>query len=408
MTLRHNAILAFLIGSGTVSAPALLAQEADETAPGDSTAAEADGAPRVGHGEKGWELETADGKFLIQFQPRVQMRFSAPFDQDPFTFLQEDEPTFKVNRARIKIGGHGFEPWLKYYFEYELAANALLDFKLSVEKFPGLSLRVGQWKVNYNRERVISSGRQELADRSLINPVFTVDRQQGIELFGRLSGGGAADFSYWAGVFTGTGRGSRSNDDDDFMWVGRLQWNILGRPVDFTGSDLERREKVAAILAIGGVTNRSPYTRFSQEGGGELPGFDPGAPGQHRVNQALIETALKWRGLSWQQELHWKKIDDTETGDVTTLVGNYAQIGYFFHGLWSWVPEPLELAARHSIYNPDDDTAEDLQHELSLAANWFFHGHNNKLTAEVSYFSFDEGVEERDGLRFRMQWDISF
>ncbi len=176
---------------------------------------------RVGHGEKGWELETADGKFLIQFQPRVQMRFSAPFDQDPFTFLQADETTFKVNRARIKIGGHGFQPWLKYYFEYELAGNALLDFKLSVEKYPGLSLRVGQWKVNYNRERVISSGRQELADRSHINPMFTVDRQQGIELFGRLSGGGAADFSYWAGVFTGTGRGSRSNDDDHSMWVGR-------------------------------------------------------------------------------------------------------------------------------------------------------------------------------------------
>jgi len=403
----HRALSLALL-AGAVWTSAAVAQEAEEPATPDSAAVEEVGAPRVGHGEKGWELETADGKFLIQFQPRVQMRFSAPFDQDPFTFLQADETTFKVNRARIKIGGHGFQPWLKYYFEYELAAGALLDFKLSVEKYPGLSLRVGQWKVNYNRERVISSGRQELADRSLINPVFTVDRQQGIEVFGRLSGGGAADVSYWAGVFTGTGRGSRSNDDDHAMWVGRLQWNFLGQPVEFTGSDLTHHEHAAAIIALGGVTNRSAYTRFSQAGGGELPGFEEGEPGQYRVNQALLETALKWRGLSWQQELHWKKIDDTETGDVTTLVGNYAQIGYFFHGLWSWVPEPLELAARHSIYDPDDDTAQDLQNEIALAANWFFHGHNNKLTAEISYFSFDEGVAERDGARFRLQWDISF
>ncbi len=285
----HRALALALLAGG-VWTSAAVAQEAEELPPPDSAAVEEVGAPRVGHGEKGWELETADGKFLIQFQPRVQMRFSAPFDQDPFTFLQADETTFKVNRARIKIGGHGFQPWLKYYFEYELAGNALLDFKLSVEKYPGLSLRVGQWKVNYNRERVISSGRQELADRSHINPMFTVDRQQGIELFGRLSGGGAADFSYWAGVFTGTGRGSRSNDDDHSMWVGRLQWNFLGRPVDFTGSDLERREKVAAIVAVGGVTNRSPYTRFSQEGGGELPA-GPGRDGPQVARPVLAAGA---------------------------------------------------------------------------------------------------------------------
>lgn len=135
----------------------LAAQEADAPA-SQEPADDESSAPRIGHGEKGWELETADGKFLIQLQPRVQMRFVMPFDKDPQTFLDVDETTFKVNRARLKIGGHGFEPWLKYYFEYELAGNALLDFKVMVEKIPQLSLRAGQWKVNFNRERVISSG----------------------------------------------------------------------------------------------------------------------------------------------------------------------------------------------------------------------------------------------------------
>lgn len=192
------------------------------------------------------------------------------------------------------------------------------------------------------------------------------------------------------------------------MWVGRLQWNVLGRPVPFEGSDLERHPEVAAIVTLAGVTNRSPYTRFSQDGGGELPGFEEGESGQYRVNQALLETALIWRGLSWQQELHWKEIDNRATGKVTTLRGNYAQLGYFFGEIWEWVPDPLELAMRHTIYDPDREAADDLQQEFSLAANWFFHGHNNKLTAEVSHFVFDEGVEQRDGTRFRLQWDISF
>jgi hypothetical protein len=35
-------------------------------------------------------------------------------------------------------------------------------------------------------------------------------------------------------------------------------------------------------------------------------------------------------------------------------------------------------------------------------------GHLNKLTAEISVFEFQKDVtEERDGGRFRIQWDIS-
>jgi hypothetical protein len=77
-------------------------------------------------------------------------------------------------------------------------------------------------------------------------------------------------------VFTGTGRGGGVNDDDDLMYMVRLQWNPLGRKVWFTGSDLARSE-AALSLGAAGVTNRSPCTRFSGGGGGQLPGFEAGA-----------------------------------------------------------------------------------------------------------------------------------
>ncbi|MEJ2548368.1 MAG: porin [Gemmatimonadota bacterium] len=287
---------------------------------------------RVGHGDKGFEFESADGRFLLQLQARLQFRISHPFDSDPVTFQEitdNDDLSFAVRRARLKVGGHAFETWLKYYFEYGLASSALLNFEAKVEKFQALSLHVGQWKVEYNRERMISSGKQQTADRSILTYPFTIDRQQGISMYGRLQGGGAADFSYWAGVFSGNGRGERG--DDEFpMWTGRLQWNAFGRPVPFSGSDLERTQDPAFNLALAGATNRSPYTRFSQAGGGQLPGFDDGVEGQYRVNQAVLETALMWKGISWQQELHWKEIDDRLNGSTTELLGNLVQIGYFF------------------------------------------------------------------------------
>ena len=366
----------------------------------------------VHYGSKGIELQTKDNKFLFQLQSRLQFRFATPGDQDPVTFDDynlEKRNIFKINRARLKVGGHAFQPWLKYYWEYELGQSNLLDFRIMLEKWKWLSLKAGQWKVEFTRERFISSGEQQMIDRSLINRPFTADRQQGVELYGHLKGKGLADFNYWAAALTGTGMGAKTNDDKNLMYFGRLQWNFLGRPLNFEGGDLEYHEKPAAIIAVAALTNQSPYTRFSQSGGGSLEGFDDDSAGQYRVNQLNLETALMYRGFSWQTEWHHKNITDKFKADSTTrLKGYYVQAGYFFHNAFDWFPEHLEIAARHATYRPDNSINENRQNETSLAFNWFFSGHKNKLTSEFSHFSFqDKTLPLAAGWRFRLQWDIS-
>ncbi|NNJ65694.1 MAG: porin, partial [Xanthomonadales bacterium] len=51
----------------------------------------------------------------------------------------------------------------------------------------------------------------------------------------------------------------------------------------------------------------------------------------------------------------------------------------------------------------DDNT------ELTLSANWFFNGHRNKLTADISWLTIDDAttLEAASDWRFRIQWDIS-
>lgn len=366
----------------------------------------------VRYGNKGIELETKDKNFLFQLQSRLQFRFSTPYDTDPLTYddySQDAKTTFKINRARLKIGGHAFEPWLKYYWEYELSQSNLLDFRIMIEKWDWLSFKVGQWKTEFTRERFISSGEQQMVERSLINRPFTVDRQLGAEVYGHLKGKGIADFNYNLAALTGTGRGSTSNDDNNLMYFGRAQWNFLGRFLDFEGCDLEFHEKPTPIIAFSAITNRSPYTRFSQAGGGSLDGFENGLPGQYRVNQWNLETAFMYRGFSWQSEMHTKEIiDKYNNNDMTVMKGYYVQAGYFFHNFFEWWPEHLEMAARHASYKPDNSMRQNLQDESTLAFNWFFKGHKNKLTSEVSYFSFqDKTLPLEQGWRFRIQWDIS-
>lgn len=366
----------------------------------------------IDYTNKGFQFKTLDDKFLLHIESRLQFRFATPSDQNPINYdeiYSENEAVFKINRARLKVGGHAFQPWLKYYWEYELSASNILDFRVMVEKYDFFNIKVGQWKTYYNRERVISSGKQQLVDRSILTRPFTIDRQQGVEFYGRISPGTYADFTYNSSILTGMGRGATENDDDHLMYVARLQYNLFGRELSFTGSDLDYHDKFTGLIAVATATNRSPYTRFSQAGGGQLVGFDEGIDGQYRVNQNLLETAFMYRGLSWQNEFHTKDIYDHVNDKTTNLKGAYFQAGYFFNSIWSKFPKPLEFAGRYAYFIPDTDLSDNLEEEYAFGANWFFNGHRNKLTAEVTYFEFQAETEYLDsGLRFRIQWDISF
>jgi phosphate-selective porin OprO and OprP len=374
------------------------------------------------YGDKGVEVKTKDGKFAMQIQNRLQFRYANPFDSDPRSLadLEREQSSFMVRRARTKASGHAYWPWLKYYMQYDWSQPVLRDFYLDVSKFSSAQLRLGRGKVIWNDERVTSSGKQQFANRSIVNDIFTVDRQQGVQLHGRLFPGEWYDISYAAGVFTGLGVGERNNDDDNMMYTGRLQWNFLGDELPFSQSDIEFHETPAASLAFAAATNQSKCTAFETDSVScrALPGYkkvDLTAAGQYRVNQMMEEFLFKWRGFSLQNEFHWKQVEDTlKTGDdpsrTTDLMGSYAQAGYFPHYLIPAVPKQLELAIRYAFVDPNVDRANDLQQEATAAVNWFFSGHANKLTFEISHLRVEDPVSliEQSEERARMQWDISF
>ena len=154
---------------------------------------------KTSYTSKGFRFETRDGNWQTNLQWRAQMRYTNPFSGDPrqlSNFDSPDQSTFENRRLRMKIGGHGYRPWLKYYFEVDLqptrdtddssssSSARVIDWRIDVAKWDWGGIRVGQWKIDYNRERVDSSGRQQFVERSIVNRVFTVDRQVGVQLRG--------------------------------------------------------------------------------------------------------------------------------------------------------------------------------------------------------------------------------
>ncbi len=387
---------------------------------------------KVKYSYPGFKLTTADGLFSTKLVWRAQLRYTHPNRSDPrsvgnFT-TREDVSNFEARRLRMKIGGHGYKKWIKYYFEVDLqpsgefdddsadSSTRVIDYRIDVQPYDEIGFRVGQWKINFNRERVDSSGRQTFVERSIVNRVFTIDRQVGAMLQGRLFKKTLADMRYYAGAFNGEGR-SVNNDSGELMYMGRLQWNFLGRDLKWRQSDVSYHEKPTGQLAVAYATNNGRCTRWSSSGCGNLSAFpspDTVAAARFNRDQWVQEFAFKYKGLAIQQEYHEMEVEDKDTTLTHDYQGMYAQIGYTNHGALAPLPEGLELAFRYAYVIESRSTTDNInrnrREEYTVGLNWFFAGHNNKVTLDYSYLTLKDFATMMDysDNRVRLQWDISF
>ncbi|MFN2329749.1 MAG: porin, partial [Chromatocurvus sp.] len=352
----------------------------------------------------------------------IQMRYASPFDNDPRSLaaLRADQESLMLRRTRTALEGHLLEENLTYKMQYDWSSNVLRDFSINLGWSPSAQLWLGRGKVMYNDERWTSSSRQQFVNRSIVNDLFTVDRQQGAQLHGRLFAGTPTDFNYMVGLFTGRGISERSNDDDRLMYATRLQWNALGEPMSRAQSDLAFTPRPNLNVAIAGMRNRSNCTTFATELNAcrALPRFtspENAQAGQFELEQAMAELRFRWNGFSLQGEVHRKEVIDrtlalSDPRRETTLLGGYIQAGLLPHGLFADLPPQLEFAMRYAAIDPDDFRGNDTMEELTGVANWYLDGHENKVSLEFGRLRVADPILQEEGSenRIRLQWDIRF
>ncbi|HSG87785.1 MAG TPA: porin [Pseudomonadales bacterium] len=366
--------------------------------------------------QPGVQYDSPGGRFRARAWLRGQLRYSNPFDSPPQRASRFDDAEgmhLDMRRARFKgeaqYLNQEFGSYVSLYYEHELTkARPMLDLRMDVALRDDLRLRIGQYKVIYNRERVDSSGKQQFAERSIATSPFTIDRQRGVTVTGQFARDSRANSSIVLGAFEGAGRSPGPRGDDP-MLVGRWQWNFLGRTLGFAQSDTDMRERPAASLAFAGAHVRGPYTRFSSGGGGQLDGFSSGGSERYTLQQWMQEFAWQYAGMSVQQEFHVKEIEDHEGGRNSRLTGGYVQAGKIWRLPAAGRAPLVELAVRAARVDWEDTPRDRTQRELTLAGNLFLSGHDNKLTADLSWIDVDERAgPQGDDIRFRVQWDLSF
>ncbi|MFZ1804210.1 MAG: hypothetical protein WAU05_09820, partial [Nitrospira sp.] len=70
-----------------------------------------------------------------------------------------------------------------------------------------------------------------------------------------------------------------------------------------------------------------------------------------------------------------------------------------------FMPHDLEFAYRYAFVDPNEAVRSDVLREHTVAANYFFARHRNKVTLDYSHLT-QPGFTPED--RVRLQWDVSF
>lgn len=372
---------------------------------------------------KGLSIIAADSSMKVKMNFRFQSLLNAE------RTLAEGEDwshAFMIRRARLKFGGWAMNPNLKYkvelalsnrdlgskndYAETNLAPKIILDAVVKWRFHKNFEVWAGQTKLPGNRERVISSQKLQLVDRSLVNSIFNIDREMGIHLHSKFQFGQSVIKPIVAVSF-GEGRNITKTNLGGFNYTARLEWLPFGEfksKGDYFSSDLKREPKPK--LAFGASYNRNQGDSRQKKTGRFLVDAE-GNPLKNDLQTVFVDMMFKYRGFSVLSEFAHKEVIvknpedsrdnilDAEGRSYHTGNGFTVQGGYLFK-------KNIELAGRYTIVTPDSDVSFNGIKEYTLGISKYIVGHSLKLQGDMSLID-EVGAANKD-LRYRMQMEFQF
>jgi phosphate-selective porin OprO and OprP len=363
-------------------------------------------------GGKGLQFVAADTSFSLKLNARIQSLYSGEYNLDD----AEYSDGILIRRSRLKLEGFAYHPSLQYKLELGLSnrdiggvvaqtnntANVILDAFVQWQINDNFSLLMGQTKLPGNRERVISSQKLQLVDRSLLNANFTLDRDAGLQLAHTFAVGKTV-FREIAAVSMGEGRNITAANSGGYDYTGRVEVLPFGEfqgDGDYSGSDLSREEDPR--LAIGITYD---YNDGASREGGQLGSFFS----QQRDLKTLFADAMfKYRGFSAMAEYANRKtsgspvVERTDLGTVSkaffTGTAFNLQAGYLFRN-------NFEVAGRFTQVDPQEVIEEADNTQYTLGVSRYLLGHTVKVQSDVSLLKEATDFNE---LMYRFQVEIGF
>ncbi|MGH7937973.1 MAG: porin, partial [Bryobacteraceae bacterium] len=183
--------------------------------------------------------------------------------------------------------------------------------------------------------------------------------------------------TYYAGVFNGNGRNFNDNDNNEFMYVGRLELE------PWKGRLLEQE----ASLKLGGDyfhsrdaagTNISPALNLKVNPDGSLSSFTLTSPDER--NAFSFEAALRLGRFDLIAEYLEEHIDGRR-GTGLPAIPDFTTNGFYVQGSYFILPKFLQGVLKWEALNPGQ-AGHDGIHSLTAGINYYIHSDNLKLMGD--------------------------
>ncbi len=368
--------------------------------------------PDLGFGNEGLIIKHDPSDFEMAIQFRTQFRYS----YENYDSAQEDISDFNVRRMRLRFDGTAFDERFLYKIQLSFTRgdldfdtvaypNILRDAVIGWKLTEKSTFWLGQTKLPGNRQRVVSSGNQELVDRSLLNSTFNIDRDIGIQWYNQI--GDVSPVWIKLAISNGEGR-ARNNQNKDISYTARVEWLPLGEfkdDGDYFEGDLayEKTPKISlgTVYNINKDTNRigGQTGDLISDGTDSLIGKD--------IQTLFFDYLLKYRGLAISGEFAKRMVDDpivpisaTENKAIYKGEAISTQISYNF-------ANHISPIFRYTRLFPDDEilSLENAKTQYTFGLTKYLNKHQVKIQSDITLEQETNSFTalDRDNLFFRVQ-----
>src|SRR5216117_508742 len=295
---------------------------------------------------------------------------------------------FRLRRARINLTGdfaENFDFKVEGDFEQSDGTSSnrtdfsATDIFVNWHQFPEAQIKVGQWKAPFGLEQLTPDTTLLFAERSLPTGAITPDRQIGAQLWGKpfthLWPEQKDLLTYYAGIFNGNGRNVSVNDNESFMYVGRLEL------MPFKGKVFGQE----SFLKLGGDVLNSrddAGTNISQSGNllvnsdGSLSPF--ALPGADERTAWSVDAWLKLGPFDLIGEFLQERVNPRTVNGVPPGFDRFTTDGFYVTGGYFLIPKKLQAVVQWQHLNPGQKGNDGIS-SIVAGLNYYIRGDDLKL-----------------------------
>ncbi|PYK60143.1 MAG: hypothetical protein DME43_06530 [Verrucomicrobia bacterium] len=297
---------------------------------------------------------------------------------------------FRLRRARINLTGDFAENFdFKVEGEFEnsdgISSNrtdfSATDIFVNWHQFAEANVKVGQWKAPFGLEQITPDPSLIIIERSLPTGAITPERQVGAQVWGKpftnIWPAQKDLLTYYAGIFNGNGRNTSVNDNNNFMYVGRLELMPFKGKIFGQDSSLKLGGDVLNSRDDKG-TNISQSLNLLVNSDGSLSPFV--LPGADERTAWSVDAWFNLGPFDLIGEYFQEKVNGRTVNGVPPGFADFTTNGFYVTGAYYLIPKKLQAAVRWEQLNPGQKGNDGI-HSITGGLNYYIHGDDIKLMA---------------------------